>query len=196
MIRILAAGAAFSAVSVLVGQSPSLFWEPQPLTSAAAAAESVYATDVDGDGDMDVLSASRGNAEIAYYENLRTERLGAGCAGLLLTADAPMRLGVASTVTLDGVPSVGPGGLFFLGTQAQASPLTLNVACTAYIVPDLDYYLMPAPQGRAQLRIWVPSNVALIGAELAVQGTARSLHPGAWRRRWAVSNGLLYTVGN
>jgi len=70
MIRILAAGAAFSAVSVLVGQSPSLFWEPQPLTSAAAAAESVYATDVDGDGDMDVLSASFNDDKIAWYENV------------------------------------------------------------------------------------------------------------------------------
>ena len=33
---------------------------------------SVYATDIDGDGDMDVLSASFDDNKIAWYENLTT----------------------------------------------------------------------------------------------------------------------------
>ena len=33
-------------------------------------ANSVYAVDVDGDGDMDVLSASSDDNKIAWYENL------------------------------------------------------------------------------------------------------------------------------
>jgi hypothetical protein len=32
-------------------------------------ASSVYATDMDGDGDMDVLSASNDDHKIAWYEN-------------------------------------------------------------------------------------------------------------------------------
>ncbi|MCK4695936.1 MAG: T9SS type A sorting domain-containing protein, partial [Candidatus Cloacimonetes bacterium] len=40
------------------------------ITTSANGAWSVYATDVDGDGDMDVLSASSGDDKIAWYENL------------------------------------------------------------------------------------------------------------------------------
>ena len=41
----------------------------QVITTNANGAFSVYATDVDGDGDMDVLSASRDDDKIAWYEN-------------------------------------------------------------------------------------------------------------------------------
>ena len=39
------------------------------ITSTADNAHSVYAADVDGDGDVDVLSASHGDDMIAWYEN-------------------------------------------------------------------------------------------------------------------------------
>ena len=39
------------------------------ITTGAAGASSVYAADVDGDGDMDVLSASLNDNKIAWYEN-------------------------------------------------------------------------------------------------------------------------------
>ena len=39
------------------------------ISTNADGAYSVYATDVDGDGDMDVLSASREDDKIAWYEN-------------------------------------------------------------------------------------------------------------------------------
>jgi len=39
------------------------------ITTAADGANSVFATDVDGDGDMDVLSASGNDDTIAWYEN-------------------------------------------------------------------------------------------------------------------------------
>jgi len=42
---------------------------PHTITTSADAARSVYAVDVDGDGDMDVLSASSGDDKIAWYEN-------------------------------------------------------------------------------------------------------------------------------
>ncbi|MHC4310577.1 MAG: FG-GAP repeat domain-containing protein, partial [Planctomycetota bacterium] len=39
------------------------------ISSSADGALSVYAADVDGDGDMDVLSASYGDDKIAWYES-------------------------------------------------------------------------------------------------------------------------------
>jgi hypothetical protein len=41
------------------------------ITTAADGAQSVYAVDLDGDGDADVLSASFNDDKIAWYENLR-----------------------------------------------------------------------------------------------------------------------------
>jgi len=51
------------------------FGEQQIITTNAANARSVYSADLDGDGDMDVLSASEGDEKIAWYEN--TDGLGA-----------------------------------------------------------------------------------------------------------------------
>ncbi|MCH8880668.1 MAG: VCBS repeat-containing protein, partial [Planctomycetes bacterium] len=44
------------------------FGSPQTITTAASNAQSVFAIDLDGDGDIDVLSASLGN-QIAWDEN-------------------------------------------------------------------------------------------------------------------------------
>jgi hypothetical protein len=45
------------------------FGAQQVISTAALGAISVYATDIDGDGDMDVLSASVGDDKIAWYKN-------------------------------------------------------------------------------------------------------------------------------
>ena len=45
-------------------------WTARTIASAADGARSVFAADVDGDGDIDVLSASSGDDEIAWYENV------------------------------------------------------------------------------------------------------------------------------
>ncbi len=50
-----------------VGQD---FGDQQVITTEAKGARSVYATDLDGDGDVDVLSASYYDDKIAWYENL------------------------------------------------------------------------------------------------------------------------------
>ena len=45
------------------------FGTQQVITTSASVANSVYSADLDGDGDMDVLSASYGDDKIAWYEN-------------------------------------------------------------------------------------------------------------------------------
>ena len=53
--------------------SAQSFGTQQKLTTQADGATSVYATDLDGDGDADVLSASAFDNKIAWYENLNWE---------------------------------------------------------------------------------------------------------------------------
>ena len=62
-------GALSSDMSYALAQSLP-FSPPQVITDAAGGAGSVYATDLDGDGDADVLSASGTDDEVAWYENL------------------------------------------------------------------------------------------------------------------------------
>jgi len=50
------------------GGSPPTFIE-WVISSAAPVARSIFAADVDGDGDIDVLSASEGDDKVAWYEN-------------------------------------------------------------------------------------------------------------------------------
>ncbi len=50
------------------GGSPPTFSE-RVISTGAAGAHSVFATDVDGDGDIDVLSASRDDNKISWYES-------------------------------------------------------------------------------------------------------------------------------
>ena len=53
-------------ISVLIGQTT---FTEHTISTSADGAHNAYAEDVDGDGDMDVLSASMWGNEIAWYEN-------------------------------------------------------------------------------------------------------------------------------
>ena len=67
--------AALALASPAAGQS---FGAQQVITTSAYSASSVYATDLDGDGDADVLSTDDlGLARIAWYENQGSGAFGA-----------------------------------------------------------------------------------------------------------------------
>ncbi len=75
------------------------FGPEQIITTDADHANSVYAIDIDGDGDMDVLSASREDDKIAWYEN--TDGLGSFGPELIITTEAEKARSVYAT-DLDG----------------------------------------------------------------------------------------------
>jgi hypothetical protein len=56
----------FLFISVLVGQPT---FTEHAITTSADGAYSVYAADVDGDGDMDIIAGSRLDDTVSWYEN-------------------------------------------------------------------------------------------------------------------------------
>ena len=62
------------------------FGPQQIITSEALEAKSVYAADLDGDGDLDVLSASAMDSTIAWYENM--DGRGTFSSGTIISTDA------------------------------------------------------------------------------------------------------------
>ena len=82
---------------VVAGQG---FGPQQVITTSANGATSVHAVDLDGDGDVDVLSASGLDAQIAWYENL-----GSGSFGpeqVITTAAGTKRMVYAADLDGDG----------------------------------------------------------------------------------------------
>ncbi len=77
------------------------FGPEQVITTDADGAWSVFATDVDGDGDAEVLSASSRDNKIAWYENRLTEAEGDFGPQQVITTDADGATSVFA-VDLDG----------------------------------------------------------------------------------------------
>jgi hypothetical protein len=80
------------------GQDPPSFVK-RVITDRASGASAVFAADLDGDGDPDVLSASRFDDKIAWYENLGSGEFGDPTTNQqIITTDAP---GAASVYAID-----------------------------------------------------------------------------------------------
>ena len=79
---------------LLMGVAGAQFGAQQVITNVADAAKSVYAADLDGDGDADVLSASQLDGKIAWHETL-----GGGAFGVqqVITTTAGGALSVHAT---------------------------------------------------------------------------------------------------
>lgn len=87
------------AVSQLALRSPGQQFGPGQIVTHAAGANSVFAADLDGDGDREVLSASWDDSTIAWYEN--TDGLGGFSPRHIITASANNPVSV-SAADLDG----------------------------------------------------------------------------------------------
>jgi len=100
------------AASAQAGQVP--FGSQQVISTAAESARSVFAADLDGDGDFDVLSAARYPANVAWYENTD----GAGSFGSQQVISPPEN-GALSVFAAD---VDGDGDLDVLSASVGGSP--------------------------------------------------------------------------
>ena len=189
-----------SAAALLPAQIDPCFGAEQIISTNTDEPNSVYAAD--GDGDLDVLSASEDDSKIAWYEGeacpappASIVSTGSPCAGLSLSAIGTPLLGTSWVLLADSVETAtSPYAIFWLGSAAYATPIPLNATCSAAIVTDLASFLTPAPLGAAALAIPIPAESALQGFELAIQATAGSTDPEAWLGI-AVSNAVVGTLG-
>ncbi|MDC7996691.1 T9SS type A sorting domain-containing protein [Gilvibacter sediminis] len=121
------------------------------ITSNALEARKVYAADLDGDGDMDVLSASRGDDKIAWYENLTI---------LSVVDNARFDLAVYPNPTQDYITlnmpdyvSINTADVFnLLGQKMETSLQNLTVDLTA-LAPGVYYLLLETDHGSSSQRI-------------------------------------------
>ncbi len=58
------------AITIVANTFAQISFQTHLISQSANGANSVYASDIDGDGDMDVLSASREDSKVAWYENM------------------------------------------------------------------------------------------------------------------------------
>ena len=54
---------------IMISQSRALTFIATDIATSADGASSVFVADMDGDGDMDIVSASQADDTIAWYEN-------------------------------------------------------------------------------------------------------------------------------
>ena len=189
------------------------FGPPQVITTAADAAVSVYAADLDGDGDMDVLSASVNDNKVAWYENSFTSPLsstatpfGAGC-GAPAMAFTPLTTAITGQVTsakVDNTPTsacvIAAGTSNTNAPGLGALPFDLSLAgmtgCTLY--QSSEVFGLPTVGGGVASVVYfapsIPSSPLLVGQHIYLQ--AFSVAPAANPLQIISSNGIDLLIAN
>ena len=165
-----------------------LFGPQQVISTNADGAFSVYAADVDGDGDVDVLSASRSDSKIAWYEN-------DGVRPLTLSSNTP-QLGGIWTLQADNV--VGATAIFYFGDTTYEPGIDLSPlgapGCSVYTNTVYGCYPQAAAGGASSMSWSVPNDPNLVGFEILAQSACAAAAP-ANTLTFSTSNGLRATAG-
>lgn len=95
-------------------------WTKHALSTKADGTRSVFAADVDGDGDLDVLSASIADDTIAWYEQIDSDDDGFNDDVEVMAGTNP--LDALSHPPAASVPALGgPGGALLAGLGVAAA---------------------------------------------------------------------------
>ncbi|MEC7725062.1 MAG: VCBS repeat-containing protein, partial [Planctomycetota bacterium] len=161
------------------------FGAEQVISTGANNARSVYAADVDGDGILDVLSASQNDNTIAWYPNDAT-------APLTLVADT-LQIGGSWSLQAENVQGIF--AVFVFGDTAFDPGVPLDAlgapGCSGYTTGNLGAFVQLATNGTSAMSLPVPNNPALVGFELIAQSTCASSNA----LGFSTSNGLRATAG-
>ena len=164
------------------------FGAQQVISTNANGALSVYAADVDGDGDIDVLSASANDDKIAWYKN--------DSAGPLTLSSNALQLGGTWTLHADNV--VGATAIFYFGDTTYEPGFDLSPlgapGCSVYTNTVYGCYPQAAAGGASSMSWSVPNDPNLVGFEISAQSACAAANP-ANTLTFSTSNGLHATAG-
>ncbi|MED5330661.1 MAG: VCBS repeat-containing protein, partial [Planctomycetota bacterium] len=130
------------------------FGPQQVITFAINEPQSIYATDLDGDGDADVLSASEEDDKVAWYENLTPPSV--DCNGNGISDVADIANGMSLDTNGDGIPDECQGTWMDLGNALggmHGAPLFIGSG--------------PLLSG-AQINLWMAHTLPFTGCYLVV----------------------------
>ena len=171
------------------------------IATTADGATSIFAADLNGDGNPDVLSASSLDNKIAWYANLLASAasFGTGCGApnsLTLSASLP-RIGTAWQLSTTNVDSSSPAAYTYLGvTRGLGADLWVNgqhsQGCSVWIDMIVGSTAALAINGAATSSINVPNNAALIGMYVTAQSVCLTFQNSA---NLLSSNGVQGIVG-
>ncbi|MDA2936763.1 FG-GAP-like repeat-containing protein [Acidobacteria bacterium AH-259-A15] len=119
------------------------FWAPVTISSSALGAQSVFAADVDGDGDLDALSASLTDGTIAWHDNTGGDG-SLWATNFIATADGAVSV-IAADVDGDG---------------------DLDALAAATLVASITWYENSSASGDGST--WTPHTIATVNGAASV----------------------------